>query len=317
MTEPASPRYTVVLGSPRSGTTFLMHVLEAVPETACITGNIYPIGALHLAGQPLPDTVRQVLAEDFPHTFRRYLSSALYRNRYVRLRKWQHTGHRLRDLPAAWRGTGDPEVLVYKEPFLSLAPDFVYEALPEARFVYLLRDGRDCAASLVKTYGVLTDEKLRHRLSTEARMGRPYDDRMVPWWVEEGAEDAFMNASPFVRAAWMWRFMALRCDALLQRPDVQAGGRILQVRYEDLMRDPLREGERVARHFGLTLSREARRRLQTAHVHSIGNYRRRPAAEVAEAERVIGDALRQVGYLVESAASPGVSHVIQGDRSVV
>lgn len=276
-----------------------MRVLEAVPEVACLTGVIYPIGALHLAAQPLPAEVRQVLAEDLAHSLNRYLDSGLYRSRWMRLKKWKDTGGRLRDLRGAWHGGRMPEALVYKEPFLSLAPTFVYEALPEARFVYLLRDGRDCAASLVRSYDVLTDAKLRHRMSTEARMGRPYDDRIVPWWVGEGEEDLFMSASPYVRAAWMWRFMVLRCQEAFQRPEVRASERVLEVRYERLMQDPEGEGERIARHLGFSLGPTARRHLRAAHVQSIGNYKRWDPAEVAEAERVIGDALQLTGYLPE------------------
>lgn len=292
----------VVFGCPRSGTTFLMRVLEAVPETACITGTLYPIGALHLAGQGLlSPEVRRVLAEDIGHSLDRYISSGVYRNRAMRVRKWVNTGGRLRDLARMWRGE-NAEALVYKEPFLSLAPEFVYEALPDARFVYLIRDGRDCAASLVKSYDVLTDEKLRHHWSTEARVGRSYDGRWVPWWVEEGQDDAFMEASPYARALWMWRFMALRCEAFLRRPDVRAEGRVLQVSYERLMRDPVAEGERIAAHFGLTLGGEARRRLKTAHTSSIGNYKRWNRDEVAEAESLHGDALGPLGF--DSSRSP-------------
>ena len=287
----------VVLGCPRSGTTFLMDVIEAVPEVACVTGVVYPIGALHLAGQPLPAWVRQVLSDDLVHSLNRYLHSGMYHNRAMQLKKWINTGSRIRDLPRLWQGGDMAEMLVFKEPFLSLAPEFVYNAMPSAQFVYIVRDGRDCATSLVKSYDALSDEKLRHRLSTEARVGRSYDDRMVPWWVEEGEEDTFMAASPYVRSAWMWRFMVQRCDAFFQMPEVKASGRVLQVRYEQLMRDPLKEGERVARHFGFRLSSEARRRLNTAHTGSIGNYKRWKPADVEMAEFLHGDALRRLGYL--------------------
>ena len=274
-----------------------MEVLEAVPEAACITGIIYPIGVLHLAGQPLPEDVRQVLSDDIAHSLNRYFHSGTYRNRAMRLRKWINTGARIQDLPRVWQGGDTAEALVFKEPFLSLAPEFVYDALPDARFVYIVRDGRDCAASLVKSYDALSDEKLRHRLSTEARIGRPYDDRIVPWWVEESEEDAFMAASPYARSAWMWRYMVQRCDAFFKQPEVQADGRVLQIRYEQLMQDPLREGERVAHHFRLRLSPEARRRLKSAHTGSIGNFKRWNEAEVAEAEVLHGEALRQLGYI--------------------
>ena len=60
------------------------------------------------------------------------------------------------------------------------------DALPDAPIVHIVRDGRDCANSLVESYDVLSDEKLTHLKGSEMRLGRPYDERFVPWWVEEG-----------------------------------------------------------------------------------------------------------------------------------
>jgi hypothetical protein len=96
---------------------------------------------------------------------------------------------------------------VYKEPFLSLAPEFVFDALPDAKVIYIYRDGRDVANSLVESYDVLTDQELTHLRSTEMRLGRSYDERYVPWWVAEGRDDQFIESSPYVRASWMWAYM--------------------------------------------------------------------------------------------------------------
>ena len=97
--------------------------------------------------------------------------------------------------------------IVYKEPFFAFAPEYAYEALPSGRIVYIVRDGRDVADSLVRSYDVLTDEKLAGLGTTEAPLGRRHGRLYVPWWVEEGREGEFAVATPYVRAIWMWSAM--------------------------------------------------------------------------------------------------------------
>ena len=128
------------------------------------------------------------------------------------------------------------------------------------------------------------------------RFGRKVDHRYVPWWVEDGEDDAFLAASPYVRAVWMWKAMVNRCEAFFARPEVAASGRILRLRYEDLMRDPLPEGEAVAAHLGVPFSRAMRKRLERAHTRSIGNHRGRPPEDLRAAERLAAAELARYGY---------------------
>jgi hypothetical protein len=100
---------------------------------------------------------------------------------------------------------------VYKEPFISLVPEYVLQALPEAKIIYIYRDGRDVANSLVESYKVLTDEELKNLQSAGMRLGRPRDDCYVPWWVEQGRDEEFIQSPPYVRAIWLWAYMAQRC----------------------------------------------------------------------------------------------------------
>jgi hypothetical protein len=136
---------------------------------------------------------------------------------------------------------------------------------------------------------VLTDERLARLDSSEAPIGRKRGALYVPWWVEEGREDEFVAAAPYVRAVWMWSEMVRRCREELPRD-------ALRIRYEDLVREPLRVGAELARHFRIELASRMRRRLQTAHPRSIGAFRRRDPAEVAEAERIAGEELAAHGY---------------------
>lgn len=285
----------VVLGCPRSGSTFLMRALSALPGTACLTGIAYPITLPHLIGSgALSPAVREALIEAFPISLAQYLQSGLFKARAVGLQKWWNERSGLSGLRRALRGERRVERVVFKEPFLSFAPEIVLESLPEAPVVYLLRDGRDVANSLVRTYDVLSDERLTSLVYSEMHLGRRVDHRYVPWWVEEGGEEVFLAATPYVRAVWMWKAMVERCADAFEAPE--AAPRVLTVRYEQFMQEPVAAGERIAAHLGAAPTGPYRKRLANAHVASIGNYRKRAPEEIAAAERVAGRTLERLGY---------------------
>ena len=285
--------YGLVLGAPRSGTTFLMRALDALPDTECVTGNLLPVAIPHLWNRELSEEARETLLGAFEKSLRDYLESGAYNARAAALAKWAAArGGLLR----AARGERREARLVYKEPFLAFAPDYAYEALPGARLVYLVRDGRDVADSLVRSYDVFTDEKLVRLDTSEAPIGRLRGDRYVPWWVEEGADEEFLAAVPYVRAIWMWMEMVHRCDEFFSRPEVVASGRVLQVRYEELVGDPVGVGSRIVGHLGTDMNRRVKARLREAHAGSVGVHRGRDRAEIAEAERVAGAELALLGY---------------------
>ncbi len=284
----------IVLGAPRSGTTFLMGVLSANPALECVSGNLLPVGIAHLAAQELPDDFREGLQRSFRGALADYLTSSLYHSRSAALRKWWAASRRPTALAPALKGRRVERMLVYKEPFLAFAPELAYDALGQARLLYIYRDGRDVADSLVRTYNVLTDRKLANLESNEVHLGRRVGERYVPWWVSDSEQ--FLHMSPYLRAVWMWREMIRRWRDFFSRSDVAASGRVLQVRYEDLIGDPLRQGQAIAEHLGGQLTPRMRRRLLSAHPRSVGIHGLRERAELADAERLAGAELQDLGY---------------------
>lgn len=60
-TFPVDYSYNVILGCPRSGTTFLVDSLKAMPNSECISGHLLPIVIPHLVNQNLSPEIYQLL----------------------------------------------------------------------------------------------------------------------------------------------------------------------------------------------------------------------------------------------------------------
>lgn len=287
--------YAIILGCPRSGTTFLMRALQPLAGAEVVSGLVYPPQLAHLAATSTSPEVDHLLDRSLE------FSLDFFRDHAQHSKGWA-AGEALKrnlsvpELAATVRGRREIRTVVYKEPFLAFAPEFAARAVPGARIVHIHRDGRDCADSLERKYGVLTDERLTTLDSTEAPMGRKVDHRFVPWWVAAGEEDAFLAATPYLRGVWMWKEMVRRCADVFEPAAGIAAGRVLTVRYEELMADPQSVGGRVVRFLGHEPNRGVRSRLGTGHTKSIGVHRRRDPAEVARATELARGELERFGY---------------------
>lgn len=295
----------IVLGCPRSGTTFLMSVLNTIPKFECVSGTLLPVAIPHVVNQPIADEVYEALAVGFERAIDAYLYSGRYHSRAAALQKWMRAPSGVEDLLRALKGQRNlPERMIYKEPFLSFAPQFVVDALPDAQIVHIVRDGRDCANSLVRSYDVLTDEKLTHLRGSEMRLGRRHDERYVPWWVENERDEEFLQSTPYVRAIWMWTEMVKRCRMTFSPLNDDS---VLLLKYEDFVREPVEHGHRVLKHFGAEPNRSFDQRIAKARTSSIGKHEARDAHEISAAERVARDELMAYGYDVVPESTQGVN----------
>jgi len=306
----SSVEYGIVLGCPRSGTTYLMSVLEALPALECMNGTLLSVTTPHVASQDLDSDVYNALVIGFERALNDYLRSGRYHSRTRSFQKWVHSPSNLNALRRTLFGGQRPlpGMMVYKEPFLSFAPRFVLDAFPEGRIIHLYRDGRDCANSLQRKYDVLTDEKLTSLRESEMRIGRRYDNRYVPWWVADGRDREFIEASPFVRAVWMWKAMARRCYETFIGSEAGGVENVLHVCYEDLVRNPREQGQRLLDHLGVSGTAAFDRRLAQARTDSIGKHTRHSSAEIERANRLAHDELNLYGYNVASSSVSADHH---------
>ena len=288
--------YNVIFGCPRSGTTFLFEALNALPNSECSSGHLFPLALAHLVNQNLSPEIYQCIANSFEFSIQDYLE-AVYGNRVTSIHRWLLKAMSTPELLQSLKGKRRIERFVYKEPFLGFSPELVYDALPECRIIHIYRDGRDCADSLARKYKVLTDEKLMTLKTAEMPLGRQYDHRYVPWWVEAGKEEEFLSYTPYIRSIWMWKEIVRRCHDFLARPDVLASGRIMTIKYEDLVKAPLELGEQIVNHFRCDMTDQLRAKFNTARQSSINIHRRREPEELKLAEKIAYKELEEYGYL--------------------
>ncbi|HEU4977501.1 MAG TPA: sulfotransferase [Solirubrobacteraceae bacterium] len=163
---PARGPLTFVVGSPRSGTTFVSGALAEA------TGMV---------------DLGEVAA------FKRRIPALLELPEATRPRRVQRVLE-----PVRWLGLSPGRRAVEQTPETSFVLGSVLAAYPDARALHVLRDGRDVVCSLIER-GWLSAER-----GGGDDAGRPYGNH-PRFWVEPERRDEFRDASEATRAAWAWR----------------------------------------------------------------------------------------------------------------
>jgi hypothetical protein len=186
------------------------------------------------------------------------------------------------------------DVIVEKNPRHVLRIPFLDAVFPDARFIHIIRDPRDTVASLM----------FRNR-------GRSWGHLEIPGWQELLRRHPREN---HIRCAYQWRdaVSTARADARALGP-----GRYLEVRYEDLVREPARVTGAALKLLGLDPDPRVDAflpRIQDAtagsyhakkqvrhyvddHSRRVGRHRENLSAlQIAEIDAICGPLARELGY---------------------
>jgi hypothetical protein len=188
----------------------------------------------------------------------------------------------------------------YKEPFLCFAVEHFASHFPHSRFIHIIRDGRDNADSMSRTYGdalsdeVLTSELLSLNKVSEVGFYERVDGFNYPYWIKADERPGFRGLSTYGRYVRLWREMTERALGLRS---LVPTNRYLELRYEDVVRNPSIEGMRIKDFLGRPASSGFSRALDRAFSTSIGVAGKNQDAEkLKQATNIAGPLLESLRY---------------------
>jgi len=132
-----------------------------------------------------------------------------------------------------------------KNPENSFVVPFLAEAMPDAQFIHIIRDGRDAAVSHSEQPWLNAKSAGSGKRGRGGQLWGP----AARWWVEPGRREDFAAVSDIVRSAWCWRrFTEAALDGLATLP----AGKSIEVRYESVVSDPMRAADLLSGFLGTT-----------------------------------------------------------------
>ena len=244
---PNLQRPVFVVGCPRSGTTFLGTCLGALPE---LSYHLEPYASIE--------------ANEF--VANGHWSDAKARWFFRSYARWLMRLH----------GDGDL-VYVEKNAMNALAMGYLRRIYPDARFVHIIRDGRDVVVSM------------RDR----AELGSTVESYFIA--PEQRAE--YESTHVVRRTAWAWRLLTESARSGGQKlPREQ----YLELRYETLIAEPDGEIDRLCDFLGIGNAKSrrlGRQAAQRGHPNSIGRWQTELSVEdLATVDAEAGSLLRGLGY---------------------
>jgi len=291
-------RLVWIFGSSRSGSTWLLRMLSELEATVPIDdphlghhlGVWRPIPLAWAAADEEPELTT---LNDVKRHKPSYFFSDLYRHAWMpALRRLivARFDAQAADARAAGSASGAPMVIV-KEPGSHVA-DLLLSLFPASRMIFLLRDGRDVVDSWVAAH------------------------RKGAWALREGGFAADPDQRE-VLVRWLSTVWTYRTEVVQRAYRAHDPARRVLVRYEELLRDPVAQLQRLCGPLGVAAELTELKRI--AHGNSFasvpsaekgarkpirsakpGGWRRRMAAPEQRAmHEIMGAKLAELGYLTE------------------
>ena len=235
-----------IIGSPRSGTTFLGECLGTIPEIS-----------YHFEPVLIKAAARYIYTKEWSGD----RAKNFYRQVYGWLMRLQQDG----DLR-----------LAEKTPRNSFIIPFLAEAFPNAKFIHIIRDGRDVALSLTRKPWY--NNELNGSIMREP--GGYLCGSTPRFWVESERDREFETTDNIHRCIWLWRRYI---EAATAGMNSLLPGQGLELRYEDLVTNPEREGDRLLDFMAINLD-DSRNIFQqylisNARLDSVGKWQKSLTAE--------------------------------------
>ncbi len=260
---PNLQRPVFLVGAPRSGTTFLGSCLAALPE---ISYHFEPVATKAAARYVFEERWDATRAERF----------------YRRVFGWLMRAHLDGDL-----------IFAEKTPRNTFLIPFLYRCFPDARFIHIIRDGRDAALSLAKRPWLQADRRDSPRREPGGYPHGPY----ARFWVEPTRIREFETTRDMHRCIWSWR---RHTEAGLAGASQLPTGQYHELRYESLVAQPADEAHRL---MGFLDIADAASRttfdgaVATVSADSVGRWRRELSPdELQDIQKEAGSLLQRLDY---------------------
>ena len=256
-----------LIGAPRSGTTFLGACLGVLPEVSYHFEPIATKAAARCVYEHIWNTEKCI----------RY---------YRRVYAWLMRIHLDGDL-----------VFADKTPRNAFIVSFLYHCFPDARFIHIVRDGRDAALSLSERPWLQATQAASLRRETGGYRYGPFPR----FWVETDRHDEFESTSDIHRCIWSWR---RHTQAALASGAELPAEQYRELRYETMVKDPqtiadaLLDFLDIQKELSRTLFHEA---LAGANANSVGRWRDKLSeGALEEISAEAGSLLRTLGYSIDA-----------------
>lgn len=263
-----------IVGADRSGTTLLQAMLDAHPDLAIPPETYWLPDAIHLCQEStLPHQILSDFIVQQPRWPLFRLSEDMVRAAIQAVQPFDlaealRSVYRLFAQQAGKTRWGD------KTPHYLMHLPILSHLFPEARFIHLVRDGRDQALSILDTaWGPKTLVGAAQRWQQEVRWAR-WSARTVPHYLEIRYEQLVSNPEPVLRKVCKFIDLAWHPQILdyTTQSQVAQNTDYLALTHNPLVREPLQ-------------------------LQRIGRWRTEMTAEdVCQYEAIAGDLLEELGY---------------------